>query len=67
MSEAFPNCDAPKKLAKRDPEAFRRLEAEILNELERRWPELKQPFTDDLMDEILRGMSDAELDDLARR
>ena len=31
------------------------------------WPPLAQPFTDNLMDEILRGMSDEELDRIANR
>lgn len=34
MDQAFPNLDAMKDLAKRDPAAFLRIEAEVLNELE---------------------------------
>ena len=33
----------------------------------RKWPELEQPFTDNLMDEVLRNMSDLELDLLGQR
>lgn len=51
MSEAFPNLDALKKLASRDPAAFSLIEAEVLNELESEnarliwWPkELPIPY-----------------------
>ena len=31
------------------------------------WPPLAQPFTDQLMDAVLRDMSDEELDRIAKR
>ena len=33
----------------------------------KKWPPLKQPFTDNLMDAVLRNMSDAELDAVIAR
>ena len=41
--------------------------SEKQNPTTRKWPELKQPFTNNLIDAVLRNMSDLELDLLVQR